>query len=83
MQEEVRKDPVGWSSLDLHKLLDLWDFTSDDPITTKEGWDVPFRYHPEHPDLNVVIFPEDEIGFPTALHVVAIIDTLQQRQSAP
>lgn len=78
--EEVRADPRGWPSLDLHKLLSLWGFAGEEPLRTKEGWDVPMRYHPEHPDLNVVIFPSEETHAAVTLHVLRIIDSLRSRQ---
>lgn len=75
--EELRRDPVGWPSIDLHKLLSMWGFSSSEPLQTSQGWDVPFRYHPEHPELNVVLFPTDRVHVALALHVVRIIDTLR------
>lgn len=80
--EEVRGDPRGWPSLDLHKLLSLWGFAGEEPLKTKEGWEVPLRYHPEHPDLNVVIFPAEESHAAVTLHVVRIIDTLSNRKAS-
>jgi hypothetical protein len=80
--EEVRAEPVGWPSLDLHKLLTLWNFTSEEPLRTDQGWDVPMRFHPEHPDLNVVIFPTERTHVSVTLHVIAIIDTLRRRISS-
>jgi hypothetical protein len=44
-----------------------------------KGWDVPLRYHPEHPDLNVVLFPTERVHVAVTLHVVRIIDTLATR----
>ena len=79
--EEVRSDPVGWPSLDLHKLLSLWDFAGEEPLKTPEGWEVPMRYHREHPDLNVVLFPTEETHVAVALHVVRIIDMLRSRKA--
>ena len=75
----VREDPIGWPSLDLHKLLNLWGFTSAEPLQTAEGWDVPMRLHPEHPDLHVVLFPTEEVHVLVTLHILRIIDTLTQR----
>lgn len=77
--EEVRADPVGWPSMDLHKLLSMCGFTSSEPLKTAQGWDVPLRYHPEHPDLNVVLFPTERVHMAVTLHVVRIIDTLAAR----
>ena len=80
--EQVRDEPTGWPSVDLHKLLDLFGFTSDEPILTEEGWDVAFRYHPEHTDLNVVLDPCDEVWSGKTQHVINIIDVLRNRQQA-
>ena len=77
--EEVRADPVGWPSIDVHKLLSMCGFTSSEPLKTAQGWDVPFRYHPEHRDLNVVLFPTERVHIAVTLHVVRIIDTLSAR----
>jgi hypothetical protein len=77
--EEVRADPTGWPSVDLHKLLNLCGFTSSEPLKTTQGWDVPLRFHPEHPDLNVVLFPTERVHVAVTLHVVRIIDTLAAR----
>ena len=77
--EEVRADPVGWPSMDLHKLLSMCGFTSAEPLKTAQGWDVPLRYHPEHPDLNVVLFPTERVHVAVTLHVVRIIGTLATR----
>jgi hypothetical protein len=70
---------MGWSSVDLHNLLSLCGFTSEEPLETAGGWDVPFRYHPEHPDLNVVLFPTERVHVAATLHIVRIIDTLAAR----
>jgi len=65
--------------MDLHKLLSMCGFTSAEPLKTAQGWDVPLRYHPEHPDLNVVLFPTERVHVAVTLHVVRIIGTLATR----
>lgn len=77
--EQVRDDPHGWPSLDLHKLLDLWEFTAEE-IDTGTAWVAVFRYHPEHPDLNVVLTDDPEVHAAVTLRVVGIIDRLIDRR---
>ncbi len=76
--EQVRDDPHGWASLDLAKLLDLWDFVSEE-LDTESAWRPVFWHHPEQTDLYVVLYPEDEVHSDVTLHVVRIIDKLIHR----
>ena len=78
LHEDCRKDPKGWSPLDLAKLLESFDFEYED-LQEAGGWGVRVWRHGEHRDLNVVLFPSDTVPPTVTLHVVGIIDTLRQR----
>lgn len=77
--DQVRADPTEWPALDLHKLLDLWEFASHD-IFDDAGrrTGARFRYHADHPELNVVLHPVERTHVAVTLHVVRIIDTLRR-----
>ena len=68
--------------MDLHRLLNLWDFAEEE-IDAGTSWRPRLRYHPEHPDLNVVLGDEDEVHAIVALRVVDIIDNLVARGASP
>ncbi len=76
--DEVRADPAGWSWLDVRKLLSLFDFR-EESLDTGMTWQTVLVYHPEHPDLNVVLQPADELHSAVSLRAVTIIDTLMLR----
>jgi hypothetical protein len=76
---EVKSDPVGWSSLDLSKLLDLAGFEKE-TIHDAQGWPQEFRYHVSHPDLNVVLSPVERVHAAVAMRVITIVEQLGRRQ---
>lgn len=49
------------------------------PLDTGTGWPAILVYHGEHPDLNVVLQPSDELHSAVSLRAVTIIDTLIER----
>jgi hypothetical protein len=69
---DVEADPQGWSPLDLLKLLEEFGFEGK-LIQEAHGWAVQHRYHPEHPDLDVLLYSEPECTKATARHVSRII----------
>lgn len=77
--EEARDDPREWPPIDVHKLLDLWEFEYRSLGEDADRWGAIVRYHPEHPDLNVVLMSEAIVAESIVLHVVRIIDTLISR----
>lgn len=78
--KEVKEDPTGWAPLDMLKMLDLAGFERRS-VQDAQGWPVDYRYHPENPDLNVIIYPTDRVHMAVALRVVWIIEKLRSRAS--
>lgn len=75
----MKADPIGWSPLDLHKLLDYFGFSEDEDIEASR-YGARYRYHEEHPDLQVVLYPGETTSFSVTEFVIRTVESLKQRE---
>jgi hypothetical protein len=78
--DEFRADPLGWSYLDVHRLLDLWGFAAEELEEGGKPLGIVWRYHREHLELDVVVHPRDPVHVRVALRAVEIVDSLRRLQ---
>jgi hypothetical protein len=74
--EEIRRDPYGVDWMDLDKLLTLWGFERES-LETAKGWEVWHRYHPQHPELDVVLWPRRSVHSKVTQRVLEVVDRLR------
>lgn len=77
--KEVRDEPKGHASMDLHKLLEFHEFAADKADKDQSGREFVLRYHPEFPALYVVIYTGETTSVATARRVAEIVDNLRSR----
>lgn len=78
---EVKGDPFDVDALDLHKLLDAWGFGREE-VGEVQGWQASCRYHPKHPELDVVLQRAGGVSSFTVRRVVDIIERLRKKLDA-
>ena len=76
---QLRDDPKGWASLDLHKLLDHFNF-SQRRYDEVKGLPPTRRYHDRYRDLDVLLFPVEEVSPTVARRVLFVIEELVRRE---
>jgi hypothetical protein len=79
MLEELRADPYGIDWLDLDRLLDAWEFERVS-LSTARGWEAWRRYHPRHPELDVILSPSKGVHLSITLRAIEIVDRLREMQ---
>jgi len=76
---EIQSDPRGHSPMDLHKLLQFFGFTAETRMEDQQGCDVRLRYHPDHPDLHVLLYSGEAAHQSAARRTAQVIDILRSR----
>jgi hypothetical protein len=78
--EEIREDPIGLDAMDLHRLLNAWEFEEEE-LETAKGWTVKRRYHAEIPKLDLVLPVSGTVHSVLSKRAVALVDELRRRRT--